>query len=119
MGGETFEFQAYSSPDLYAATWTSDTDMAWLAAADAFIDSVLIPADRKKWAKVRKTSAEAPLSLADVRDVMDYVLEVTSGRPTAQPNVSSGTSSAPGTSSTETSRSRVAAASQPLTSGVS
>ncbi len=117
IGGESFEFQAYSSPELYAATWTADSDMAWLAAADAFIESVLVPTDKKKWVKVRKTSADAPLSFADVRDVMDHVLEVTSGRPTAQPNGSSGTSSAPTTTSKETSASRVAAASAVTTSG--
>lgn len=100
IGGHEFAFKAYSSPELYAATWSANDDLEWLKAADAFIVSVLEPADQEQWAKIRAVDAAEPLSFTDVRDVMDFILEVTSGRPTAASNGSSGTPSAHGTKST-------------------
>lgn len=107
IGGQEFEFRAYSSPELYAATWVAENDLEWLAAADAFILGVLITSDKEKWVKVRATDAAEPLSFTDVRDVMDFVLEVTSGRPTVPSSDSSDTSSERGTSSTAKSVSSV------------
>lgn len=109
IGGQEFEFKAYSSPELYAATWVAENDLEWLAAADAFILAVLVDADKDKWVAVRATDAAEPLSFTDVRDVMDFVLEVTSGRPTVPSNDSSDTPSERGTTSTAKSSFPVAA----------
>lgn len=103
IGGREFRFKAYSSPELYARTWTANSDLEWLEAADAFILSVLEPSCVDDWHAVRATDAAEPLSFTDVRDVLDYVLEVTSGRPTDRPNGYSDTPSVPGTKSTVTS----------------
>ncbi len=101
IGGKTFEFAAYSSPDLYASVQLAMTDPEWLEAADAFMESVLeTPAAKKDWKAVRNGGAKQPLSFTDIRQVMDHVVEVTSGRPIAASNGSSPGSSDSGTSST-------------------
>ncbi len=100
VGGKTFKFAAYSSPDLYANVQLAVSDPEWLEAADAFMDSVLeTPQGKKDWKAVRN-GAKEPLSFTDIRAVMDHVVEVTSGRPIEASNGSSPGSSDSGTSST-------------------
>lgn len=109
LGGHTFTFRQHASPDLYAAMWSADSDATFLKAADAFMENMLVGEfDLDAWAKARSPENEHPLSITEIIDITDYVLEVATGRP-PKPSVGSSTTQSPrGTSSTEQSLSPAA-----------
>lgn len=78
-----------------------------LELADDLICSCL-NGKEKEWRSIRE-SASPPISYRDMLDVVEYILEVTSQRPTERSDGSGNTPSRPGTSSKAASSSTVAA----------
>lgn len=109
LAGHTFTFKQHASPDLYAAMWASATDIDFLKAADEFMLNMLVgDDDREAWGKARAPENVQPLSIQEIIDITDYVLEVATGRPPRQSVDSSTTQPPRGTSSTERSLSPAA-----------
>lgn len=73
-----------------------------LEAIDNLILEMLEPGQEEKWAAVR-ASKEDPITLRQLQDVANHLVEAITGRPTERPSDSSSTASDPGTKLTENS----------------
>jgi hypothetical protein len=78
---------------------------------DVFLNDLLEPGQDDKWFRVRARENPAPPDLRDLVAVLNYVTEVTSGRPTEPSSDSSGAQSKNGTESKVRSRGKQAATS--------
>jgi hypothetical protein len=82
---------------------------------DETIRAMIVPADHDKWAKVRGSDAEEPVSIADLQAVLEWLIESVVNRPTGRPSGSSEQLSSNGTQSTGDSSSPVEPAPTPST----
>lgn len=98
IGGETFTYKASVAPEVYL-DWSKMvggeygdelTEVKSIEIFDATIVGFLEPGQEEKWQKVRAIDAEFPLTLADMKDVVRYLFEENSGRPTGPSSDSSG-----------------------------
>lgn len=64
---------------------------------DQTILAFMEPGQDEKWQKVRNADAENPLSVQDLSDLIQWLFEEVSGRPTEQPSGSSNGSESGGT----------------------
>lgn len=105
LAGEDFTFRASVGADQLAQyedamvqVTASATDL--LAAMDSYILACLEPGQDEKWRTARNGGAELPVSVGDMRAVIDHINEVITGRPTGKPSDSSTQPSTTGTEST-------------------
>lgn len=111
VGGQTLKFKPGIPAEMFAE-WLDGrpvNEKAALVEADKFVLACLEPGQEEKWREARSPDLEHPLSIQDIRDVIEHILEVVVNRPTVRPPDSSSTSAASGTTSTESSPSPVEA----------
>ena len=108
IGGKVFRFK----PSLPARLRAEYEDVVFdpasksvviLAATDAYIVGCLEPGQDEAWHQVRADDAERPISADDLRDIIQHIEGVATGRPTEQPSDSTGQSASTGTESTDAS----------------
>lgn len=114
IGGITFTYKPSVSADLLAdyfdATFSVEgTNADVVAKADALVLGWLEPGQEDAWRAVRSASAESPLSMRDIQEIITHMTEILAGRPTESASDSSSTSERTGTTSVEQSPSPVAA----------
>lgn len=98
VGGETFHARLFVSPEALAKYDFPGTGMEDVAKGfDEFVTAMIVPADAKKWAKVRK-DADPPLSLANIEAIASWLIDQATGRPTKASSASTpGRDSSPAT----------------------
>lgn len=77
------------------------TDSQWIEALDRTATAVLEAGYAEAWRDARSADVENPLSLADLQEVLEWLIEQVSGRPTGQPSGSDSSPNGSGTSSTD------------------
>lgn len=111
IGGEDFTYRPAVAPEAIL-NWSKMTggemgdDLTEEAALSIFDETVvafLEPGQDEKWAKVRDPKAAHPLNISDLRELVSWLFEEQSGRPTEPPSDSSDGPGSPttGTPSTE------------------
>lgn len=110
IGGETFSYRAAVAPESILR-WSQMTGgeidpLPEETAIEIFDETVLAflePGQDDKWKKVRDPNAKIPLNVGDLKDLVLWLFEEQSGRPTSPPSDSSGGSGSgeTGTSLTE------------------
>lgn len=113
LGGETFKMRTRVRPDLIAsaeAIGDEDTAAQTLAAIDETILMFIDPANRghERYRKVRASDTD-PVVLQDMLDVMKWLVEEYTARPTSPPSPSSASPKKPPTGTPSTRRSRAKA----------
>lgn len=78
----------------------SHTEREWLELLDATITEIIEPGYHPAWQKVRDPHAEHPLSLGDLNELAEWLIEEVVARPTKPQSVSSPSGETSGTSST-------------------
>ncbi len=112
--GETFVMKKAIRPEALAA-FDDLTEDASLRESMEIIDGMfltLIEKDDDAEARYRavREQEDDPLSIDDIREMIDWMVEESSGRPTGSPSVSTGGREPTGTSSTDESSSLAAVA---------
>jgi hypothetical protein len=103
IGGETFTHRVAVAPETIvrwnmAVTEEIElTEQDWLGLYDETIVAMLEPDQVPKWRKVRSPDATHPLTLSDMREVLRFLMERATGRPTSEPSGSTN-----GSATTET-----------------
>lgn len=93
LGGESFVMKAGVRPEVLAAYEAIDvaaTPEAKLAQMDGMVLDFLETEDgaaEERWRKVRSIE-ENPVTLQDIQDVIEWMIEAQTGRPTGQPSAS-------------------------------
>lgn len=113
IGGQTFEYRASVAPEAYlewskmvGGEYGDDlTEEKSIEIFDSTIVAFLKPGQDEKWKAVRSPDAEIPLTLGDMKDVVRFLFEENSGRPTGASSASSGGSGTQATPTTSTERS--------------
>jgi hypothetical protein len=104
LAGEEFTFRPTIGADRLAKyeddMFDAATAAASVAIADGYILDLLEPGQEKKWQAARSRNGDEAISFTDMREVINHVHEVISGRPTERPSGSTGGPSASGTGST-------------------
>lgn len=94
VGGEFVERHADGSvvlgPD--NAPLSSLSEEKALEIYDQTIRAFLVPGQEDKWEAARDPNAENPINLGDLTNLIVWLFEETSGRPTGPPSSSSGSS---------------------------
>jgi hypothetical protein len=85
---------------LSMAAIAADKDGNAIAGTMDFLDSVLLPSSREKFAE-RMRDPENPIALNTVTDLVQWLVELYTGRPTELPSPSPAGQPAAGPSSTE------------------
>lgn len=88
----------------------SDSD--WLVVIDDTIDAILEPEYQEAWKRVRDPDLSHPLSLGDLQEVLEWLIEEVVKRPTGKPSDSSPSDGTIATVSTVDSSSPAAPASE-------
>jgi hypothetical protein len=89
VGGQVFHVVPFVTPetlDAFQPTKRED-GVTVLDVYDEWITSMLVEADRPKWAKVRKES-DPPLELHTIETIVFWLVEQATGRPTERPSSS-------------------------------
>lgn len=117
IGGEEFVYKPAVAPEVLLK-WSQvaegqvlTTNDEWLGELDNTIVAMLEPGQAEKWAKVRAPDVAHPINVADLQDVVQWLVEQVVSRPTGQPSVSSAGPPATATASTGGSSSQAAQAS--------
>lgn len=103
FGGRDFTAKATCPSDVmlrFIADGAADSQSAQVDAVDAFMRQVLDAGDVEKW-EAAKTDPVAPVSIKDCSDLINWLVEEYSGRPTSEPSPSADGSSTDGESSTD------------------
>lgn len=110
IGGEEFTYRPAVAPEAILQ-WSRMTggempDLTEQEAIEIFDETVLAfleVGQEKKWKAVRDPKLENPLNISDLRELVSWLFEEQTGRPTGQPSDSSDGSGTPptGTPSTE------------------
>lgn len=107
IAGSEFEAKGSLPADLLAAYFDAlsaerNVNVAVMTAADQLIEASLTSDDQvARWRELRSSDASDPLSIRDVQDVVAYLTEVATGRPTERSSGSGRGSGKTPTSSTE------------------
>lgn len=96
IGGKEFTYKASVAPEVVLA-WNSAatgeteglTEARWLELFDETILAMLDPGQEAAWAEIRDRNSAHPINLADLRDVLQFLMEQATGRPTTPPSDSS------------------------------
>lgn len=91
------------------------SDNEWLGVIDQTIEAILEPEYHDAWKEVRAPDLAHPLSLGDLQDLMEWLVEQVVNRPTGKPSDSSPSDGTTETESTGASSSPEAPASPPST----
>jgi hypothetical protein len=106
IGGEEFEFRAYFWPDHLAKLQDAIRDTEYLELIDELMPQhILEPGQEEKWQRVRSPEHPQPASISDMTRIINYIIQVVTGRPTVPSSGSSSARSQNGTGSTATSAS--------------
>jgi hypothetical protein len=106
LGGETFYARMTVRPEAYMRWDSLDVEAATpteiLAVADETIVAMIENVDRasERYYAVR-ASEDDPVGMKDLTDLIQWLVEVQTGRPTEQPPVSSGSPESDGPTSTD------------------
>jgi hypothetical protein len=117
IGGETFTIRAKVRPEVLAPylgmigglaeTMTEDEAINLL---DTLMGNLVVPGEAEKWARVREIAdPEQALSVADMQAVIQWAIQVATGRPTEPSSPSSDGSATTGTGTASTDASRLQA----------
>lgn len=85
----------------------------WLAVIDQTVLAIIEPGYDETWKEVRNPDLAHPLSLGDLQELLEYLMEQVTQRPTGQPSDSSPPAGSTSTSSTGASSSTEAPAPEP------
>lgn len=105
LGGQTLQYRASVQPEVFIE-WSTvkvgGTDADSLPILDKLVTEMLVPESVTIWNELRKVADDYALSLEDITDVIEWLAEMQTGRPTEQPSASAdGSPMTPtGTSST-------------------
>lgn len=91
------------------------SDTEWLSVIDETITAILEPSYHDTWEKVRNPELAHPLSLGDLQDLMEWLVDEVVSRPTGKPSASSPSDGATATALTVASSSPEETASTPST----
>lgn len=86
IGGVTLRARAFVAPEAVDAL-THEGHESVADMYDAWICELIEKADVPKWKKLRK-SADPPLNLQNLEDLVVWLIEVAAGRPTVRPSSS-------------------------------
>jgi len=106
IGGETLTYRPAVAPEAllhYNSALTGDATLSeqdWIDLYDEAIIALLEEGQANKWKKVRNPNVENPLNASDINELLQWLLEEQSGRPTGQPSDSSSSTDGNGTQST-------------------
>ncbi len=97
IGGESFTYRPAVAPETILR-WSQMTggeipDLTEQQALDIFDETVLAflePNQEEKWASIREPDVAHPLNVADLRELVAWLFEEQTGRPTGPPSDSSG-----------------------------
>lgn len=95
IGGHTFTYKPAVAPEVMmewmrAVTGEATLDeQGWLNLFDSTTLAILEPGQEETWAKVRDRGVPHPMNLADLREVLAWLIEESTGRPTGEPPGSS------------------------------
>lgn len=96
VGGKEFTYKPSVAPEVImawnaAATGETEglTEARWLELFDETILAMLDPGQEEEWASIRDRNSPHPLNLADLREVLRFLIEQATGRPTTPPSGSS------------------------------
>jgi len=117
IGGETFGYFVSLRPERfqeiiaeYAKTTIETAGEEMTRIVDETIKGFIVSAeDRERWGEVRARDDEQAISSRDMREVLLYLIQEQTGRPTEAPSPSGNGRSETGAASTEPSSSRVVA----------
>lgn len=107
IGGEEFHFRPAVTPEAllpYNRAITGEytpTEEEWIKLYDESITAMLDPGQDARWVHVRRPDAPNPLNVADLNELLQWLLEQQAGRPTGQPSDSSTSSAGNGTGTKE------------------
>lgn len=110
IGGEDFTYRPAVAPEAILR-WSQMTggEMAdelteeqALAIFDETVVAFLEPGQEEQWAKVRDPEAAHPLNISDLRELVSWLFEEQTGRPTEPPSDSSDGPESPGTGTRST-----------------
>lgn len=101
VGGETLVFRASVPADPLALYFSAlgKPYVELLPVTDALMEAMLAPGYEEAWRRARSAELEMPLSVENILDLVDEVLEVVVARPTVKPSDSSTSPEPTGTSS--------------------
>jgi hypothetical protein len=103
VAGETFLVKTRLAPELVMAVF-GVVNQEWLDACDRMMEAALEGENAvARWKRLRDPKNPQVLSIREINTVTDFVIEVTSGRPTVSSSGSSSSAGSAGTSSTDTS----------------
>lgn len=95
IGGETFHYRPGVRPEeilpwfqMRAEEGGELTQEQQLGVYDDTVLAYLVPGQEKAWKKVRET-AEPPVTILDMAELIDWLFEEQAARPTGQPSDSS------------------------------
>lgn len=95
IGGIDFTYRQSVAPEVLihwneAVTEVTKLDeRGWLNLFDETIVALLEPGQEQQWRDLRATNAADPLNIADIREVLKWLIEQATGRPTGEPSGSS------------------------------
>lgn len=75
------------------------TEAEWLGVLDETIVAILEPGQKEAWDRVRSADVEHPLTIADLREILRWLLSRVTGRPTGEESGSSSNGSPSATTS--------------------
>lgn len=106
-GGETFEIVPFVPPEHLDAFQPTNRapGQSVLDKYDEWVLSMLTEESKPRWEKMRK-EADPPMSLHDIEQVVFYLVEVATGRPTGRPSRSPSGQGSPAAGSAGTSPSQ-------------
>jgi hypothetical protein len=109
IGGEEFTYRAAVAPEaiLHWSKMTGGeipdlTEEQALEIFDETVQAFLEPGQSEKWEKVRNPNAKHPLNIGDLRDLVSWLFEEQTARPTTPPSDSSDGSESGGTGTNST-----------------
>lgn len=99
IGGETFTFRPSVAPESllpYHRAITGEyvpTEDDWIKIYDEAVVALLEPGQAEAWQRARDVNAAIPLNAKDISDLLQWLLEQQTGRPTGRTSESSPTGS--------------------------